>query len=200
MIKNKDDVRPIIKVSFHLLLMLTVCFVALSQVYGYDLMHLMYNKHIEESSEVFRILSICFIPISMTYIFGTLLTANGSLKHLNIVAGLGMVLNISINLFLIPRFFALGAAYSSLIAQTITAVFQALIAIKIFKIKFDPIYALKILFFVISLGLSAFILKDITTQWAYNLIITSFAMVVLSFVFRIFSIKDILSLLKASKE
>ncbi|MBP6429184.1 MAG: polysaccharide biosynthesis C-terminal domain-containing protein, partial [Bacteroidales bacterium] len=200
LIKNNDDVRPIIKVSFHLLLMLTVCFVALSQVYGYDLMHLMYNKHIEESSEVFRILSICFIPISMTYIFGTLLTANGSLKHLNIVAGLGMVLNISINLFLIPRFFALGAAYSSLVAQTITAIFQALIAIKIFKIKFDPIYALKILFFVISLGLSAFILKDITTQWTYNLIITSFAMVVLSFVFRIFSIKDILSLLKASKE
>ncbi|MCK9163805.1 MAG: polysaccharide biosynthesis C-terminal domain-containing protein [Bacteroidales bacterium] len=200
LIKNKDDVRPIIKVSFHLLLMLTVSFVALSQIYGYDLMHLMYNKHIDESSQVFRILSICFIPISMTYIFGTLLTANGSLKHLNIVAGLGMILNISINLFLIPKFLALGAAYSSLIAQTITAIFQALIAIKIFKIKFVPLYALKIIFFVISLISTAIIFQNITTNWAYNIIITSIAMVILSFIFRIFQIKDILSLLKASKE
>lgn len=198
-IKNKEDVKPIIKVSFHLLLMLTVCFVILSQFYGYDLMHLMYNKHIEESSEVFSILSICFIPISLTYIFGTLLTANGSLKYLNIVAGLGMFLNIGINLFLIPKFLALGAAYSSLLAQTITALFQAIIAMKVFKIKFEYLYALRIILFISSLAISAFILKEITTIWTYNIIITAIVMVVLSFVFGIFKIKDVISLLKASK-
>ena len=48
LIKEKQDVQPIIKISFHLLLMLTVCFVVLSQFYGYNLMDLMYNKHIDE--------------------------------------------------------------------------------------------------------------------------------------------------------
>lgn len=200
LIQKKEDIKPIVKISFHLLLLLTVCFVILSQFYGFDLMNLMYNKHVSESSEVFRILSICFIPISMTYIFGTLLTANGSMKYLNMVAALGMFLNIGINLFLVPRFYALGAAYSSLIAQTLTALFQVIIAMKFFKIRFNIYYALRIMLFIGSLVLAALILKDTTTYWVYNILITGFVMVVLSFVFRIFSIKDIVSLLKASKE
>lgn len=200
LIKAKQDVQPIIKISFHLLLMLTVCFVVLSQFYGYNLMDLMYNKHIEESWQVFRILSICFIPIAMTYIYGTLLTSNGSLKYLNIVASLGMVLNIGINLILIPKLFAVGAAYSSLIAQTITALIQAIIAIRIFKIKFDAIYVVRIILFVLSLILSAYLLKEITSWWVYNILITSVVMVVLSFVFKVFRVKDVTSLLKASKE
>jgi isoprenylcysteine carboxyl methyltransferase (ICMT) family protein YpbQ len=121
------------------------------------------------------------------------------LKYLNIVAGLGMVLNIGINLFLIPKFFALGAAYSSLLAQTITALFQAIIAMKVFKIKFEYLYALRIILFISSLVLSAVILKEITTIWTYNIIITSIVMIILSFVFGIFKIKDVISLLKASK-
>jgi O-antigen/teichoic acid export membrane protein len=197
LIKAKQDVQPIIKISFHLLLMLTVCFVVLSQFYGYNLMDLMYNKHIEESWQVFRILSICFIPIAMTYIYGTLLTSNGSLKYLNIVASLGMVLNIGINLILIPKLFAVGAAYSSLIAQTITALIQAIIAIRIFKIKFDAIYVVRIILFVLSLILSAYLLKEITSWWVYNILITSVVMVVLSFVFKVFRVKDVTSLLKA---
>ena len=200
LIKEKQDVQPIIKISFHLLLMLTVCFVVLSQFYGYNLMDLMYNKHIGESWQVFRILSFCFIPIAMNYIFGTLLTSNGSLKYLNIVAAIGMVLNIGVNLILIPKFFAVGAAYSSLIAQTAIALFQAFIAIKIFEIKFDGIYVLRIILFVLSIILSTYLLKEITTSWVYNIFITSIVMVVLSFVFKIFRIKDVTSLLKASKE
>lgn len=200
LIHKKEDIKPIVKISFHLLLLLTVCFVILSQFYGYDLMNLMYNKHISESTSVFRILSCCFIPISMTYIFGTLLTANGSMKYLNMVAALGMILNIGINLFLVPRFYALGAAYSSLIAQTITALLQALIAMKIFKIKFNISYALRIVLFIASLIISANLLQDITKSWVNNLIITGLTMIALSFVFGIFKIKDIASLLKASKE
>ena len=42
--------------------------------------------------------------------FGTLLTANGSLRNLNLTAFGGMILNISLNLYLIPQFKASGAA------------------------------------------------------------------------------------------
>jgi O-antigen/teichoic acid export membrane protein len=200
LIQQKQDLRPIIKISFELLLMITVCFVVLSQFYGFNLMDLMYNKHIEESSEVFKILSICFIPISMTYIFGTLLTANGSLKYLNIVASIGMLLNMGINFILVPKFLALGAAYSSLTAQTITALIQAIIAIKIFKIRLDILYILRILFFILALIVAVFLLKDITSLWIYNIVISSALMIVLSFVFKIFKIKDVILLFKASRE
>ncbi|MDR0971751.1 MAG: oligosaccharide flippase family protein [Bacteroidales bacterium] len=198
LIKNKEDVRPIIKISFHLLLMLTICFIAISQFYGTELMALMYNKHIMESEAIFRVLSFCFLPISMTYIFGTLLTANGSLKQLNIVASCGMVLNIGINLILIPHFNALGAAYSSLTAQTITSLLQVIIAIKIFKIKTNYAYILRILLFVLCIFLTTFLIKNLNFYWMYNIIITALVMIVLSFIFRVFNIKDLITLIKSS--
>ncbi|MDD2577069.1 MAG: hypothetical protein PHV76_06175, partial [Bacteroidales bacterium] len=67
-------------------------------------------------------------------------------------------------------------------------------------IKFDGIYVLRIILFVLSIILSTYLLKEITTSWVYNIFITSIVMVVLSFVFKIFRIKDVTSLLKASKE
>jgi O-antigen/teichoic acid export membrane protein len=76
-----------------------------------------------------------FIPITTTYIFGTLLTANGSIRELNIMAAVGMVLNITLNLIVIPRYEALGAAFVSLSTQTVTAIAQVFIAVRIFNLK-----------------------------------------------------------------
>lgn len=194
LISKKEDPKPIIKISTHILLFVSIGFVIICQLYGHNLMSLMYNKHINESFNVFKILSFCFIPISMTYIFGTLLTANGSLKYLNIVATIGMVLNIAINLSLVPRFEALGAAYSSLVAQSITALLQIIIALRVFDIKFKALYALRLALFIVSLIISAIAIKHISLSWGYDVMISLGAMTLLSFVFGIFNFKDILHL------
>src|SRR5574344_1066281 len=195
LISKKEDCKPIIKISFNILLFTSVCFVIIAQLYGKELMQLMYNKHIEESYRVFKILSFCFIPISMTYIFGTLLTANGSLKYLNIVAAMGMILNFSANFILIPRLYALGAAYSSLTAQSITALLQIIIALKIFHIKIKPLYAAKnIMFIIVAIACGIILKKYIPLSWAYTILISLGVMLLMSFVFGLFSTKDILSL------
>jgi hypothetical protein len=41
------------------------------------------------------------------------LTANGNLKHLNIIAAMCVVINLSINLLLIPHIMATGSAIAS---------------------------------------------------------------------------------------
>lgn len=195
LISKKEDCKPIIKISFNILLFTSVCFVIIAQLYGKELMQLMYNKHIEESYRVFKVLSFCFIPISMTYIFGTLLTANGSLKYLNIVAAMGMILNFSANFILIPRLYALGAAYSSLTAQSITALLQIIIALKIFHIKIKPLYAAKnIMFIIVAIACGIILKKFIPLSWAYTILISLGVMLLMSFVFGLFSTKDILSL------
>lgn len=83
---------------------------------------------------VFRVIIFGIIPISLTYIFGTLLTAGGHLRQLNLFAATSLVLNIVVNLVLIPRFGALGSAYASLSAQTFMAVAQTLLAIRLFHL------------------------------------------------------------------
>ena len=100
-------------------------------------MSLLYRENTEFSSPIFGLLMISFISISTTYIFGTLLTANGSLKQLNIMAFVGMVINIGLNFILIPEIKALGSAWSSLVTQTFTAVSQILIAVSVFKLSIN---------------------------------------------------------------
>jgi O-antigen/teichoic acid export membrane protein len=158
-------------------------------------MELLYNKHITESAKVYRILSFCFIPISMTYIFGTVLTANGSLKYLNLVAGLGMLMNIGLNFILIPLFKENGAATTSLITQSVTAILQAWLALKIFKIRFEWRYCLKILIFIALVALIAFGILCLDYNWIFKVLITLFLIVVASFITKIFSIKDIKALI-----
>lgn len=200
MIKQHKDVTPIIKISFHLLLVTSVTFALISLFYGDDLMNALYNKHIEASGEVYKVLAFCFVPISMTYIFGTLLTANGSLKKLNLVASLGMVLNVGINLILIPRYEALGAAYSSLIAQTVTAALQAAIAIKIFGIPIKKSYISNLLLFLVIISTNTYLLKNGAINWIVNVIIAVFVILFTSLLFKIFNLKDFIRLIKSSNE
>ncbi len=195
MIKENQRINAVVGAAFHLLLIITLGFVAVSICYSTELMELLYNKHIDESAKVYRILSFCFIPISMTYIFGTVLTANGSLKYLNLVAGLGMLMNIGLNFILIPLFKENGAAITSLITQSVTAILQAWLALKIFKIRFEWRYCLKILIFIALVALIAFGILCLDYNWIFKVLITLFLIVVASFITKIFSIKDIKALI-----
>lgn len=197
MIKENRKITDVMGAAFHLLLIITTAFVAISLLYSRELMELLYNKHIEESAEVYRWLSFCFVPISMTYIFGTLLTANGSLKYLNIIAGLGMLMNIGLNFILIPLFQQNGAAITSLITQTVTAALQAWLALKIFKVKFDWKYCLKIVFYVFAVAVAAVAVRyALSASWIVKTVVSLVLFVVMAFAVRILSFKDVKSLVE----
>jgi O-antigen/teichoic acid export membrane protein len=104
-------------------------------VFASPLMHLRYAEHTELSSPAFAVLIWCFVAVSTTYVFGTLLTAAGDLKALNWMAACGMALNIGLNLVFIPRWQAMGAAWASLITQSLTALVQVFIAGRRFSLR-----------------------------------------------------------------
>ncbi len=195
MIKEKKRINEVMGAAFHLILIITLGFVAISLLYSQELMELLYNKHIEESARVYRLLCFCFIPISMTYIFGTLLTANGSLKYLNLIAGLGMIMNIGLNFIFIPTSEQNGAALTSLITQSVTAILQAWLALKIFKVKFEWKYCLKIILYILIvaiLALGVYLFGN--WNWVFKIGLTLGLVVLGAFAARIFSLRDIKSL------
>lgn len=71
--------------------------------------------------------SITFIPMCFTVVFGTLLTANGSLRIMNQIALLSLIIMSILNVVLIPFFGAVGAAIASLVAQSTLGVLQYLV-------------------------------------------------------------------------
>ncbi|MDO5760108.1 MAG: polysaccharide biosynthesis C-terminal domain-containing protein, partial [Bacteroidota bacterium] len=198
LIKDKADIKGILKISSHLLLLVSVCFAIVSFLYSEELMSLLYNKNIEQSASVYRILCFCFIPISATYVFGTLLTANGSLKYLNIVAGFGMLINIVLNLLLIPNYREDGSAMASLTAQSITAILQIILVLRIFVIKFNWKYVLQLVFFVLCMLISCLLIYNISIGWITRILISGAMAIGLSFVFRVFDPKELLSFVSQS--
>ncbi len=121
MIKLKEDLNSLVRLSFSLLVIPSVFF-------STEIMSLLYDQHIEESAMVFRVLILSFISISNSYIFGTLLTANGSIRLLNTFALTGVILNMILNLVLIPSYGSLGSAYASLSTTLIITLLQTLYA------------------------------------------------------------------------
>lgn len=152
MLKYKESVEQLVKLSFTLLITPAVVIASACYFYRVDIMGLLYHneplEHVKEAASVFWVLMVCFIPISTTYIFGTLLTANGNLKQLNIMAATGMVINISLNLFLIPKFYAMGSAFSSLFTQLVMALTQVIIAKQVFGFRVNYRLLVTLLLFI----------------------------------------------------
>jgi len=154
MLKKKEDLRPIIKSAFTLLFFFSVTSVVLLIAYRVPVLSILYKNIGTESARVFILLIPCLIPISMTYIFGTLLTANGSMRLLNITSAIAIVVNVIINLILIPILEARGAAIAALATQSSIAIMQFIIAFKLLKIPFSTLPYLRCLLYTCLLIIS----------------------------------------------
>ena len=134
MLKQKENVVPVVRTSFSLLFLYSVSAVVILYVYREPLIQFFYPETMESSVAVFRLILFGLIPISMNYLFGTLLTANGSMKVLNITAAVGIVINVVVNLVLIPRMQACGSAVASFCTQFTVSVLQFVLAMRIIGI------------------------------------------------------------------
>jgi len=197
MLKQKENVGQLAHLSFLLVIVPTLVFVISTFTYKTELMSLMYDDHIGESAQIYGILILSFIPISSAYIFGTLLTANNSLKTLNIIACGGMVLNFTLNCIVIPRYGALGAAISSVATQYLTCAIQMIMCKTTFKFSFPfKSLVLLILFVVINCVLCHYGKNTLSNNWIYNLIYLMLLGIAAAFAVRLFSVKDFVKIIR----
>jgi O-antigen/teichoic acid export membrane protein len=208
MLKYKESVEPLVKLISTLLLTPAIVIGVGCLFYGTELMELLYPKnpeesvttyalHLKQSSDIFGLLMLSFIAVATTYIFGTLLTANGNMKQLNIMAAFGMVLNVTLNYILIPKLDAFGSAISSMITQFLTAFIQVMIAQRIFKFKVN--YRLINTFIMYAVGVIAINYgthEMLHFHWMVKFVIMVVSCGLWAFVSGIISIKAIFRLLK----
>ena len=135
MIKQKEDIQGMMQLGYKLLGAISIV-VAIS-CFGLReaIIDLRYPDAWPESSKIFGWLILSFIPVSLTYVFGTLLTANGSLRALNQMAIAGLVLNVALNFGFIHYMQAEGAAIATFITQWVTAIIQIVLVYRVFKYK-----------------------------------------------------------------
>lgn len=136
MIKYNESVESLVKTSYTVLMTLAIVVACGCFFYGDKIMQMLYSgADVTEASKVFRILMFCFIGSVTQYVFGTLLTANGNLKSLNIIAACGMLVNIAFNFIMIPRLLAIGSAFVSVTTQLLVPAIQLVVVQRVFKFK-----------------------------------------------------------------
>jgi O-antigen/teichoic acid export membrane protein len=198
MIKLRHSVEPIVRLSFSLLVVPAIIIAVCSYFFRMEIMELLYSGtgHIEESAQVFGILMSCFVPIAATYIFGTLLTANGSMKQLNIMASFGMAINIVMNLFLIPKMQVFGSAISSLTTQLLTALAQIVMVQHLFRFHIN--YRLLGLFalFIVSVIVINYYAFQLPMGWIGRFLIAVGGGFALAFALHLISIRNLIHIIK----
>lgn len=150
LISQKQKLNNIIRVSFSLLFVGTLVLAVNSIFYSYEMMNLLYESDIMASAEVYNILIFGVVAMGTSYVFGTLLTANGNLKELNIIAAISLFLSLLLNFILVPQIQAQGSAIANVVALSVSAILQLFVVRRKFAFKIDIRYFSALLIFLIS--------------------------------------------------
>jgi O-antigen/teichoic acid export membrane protein len=136
---------------------------------------------------------LSFVPVCMVLIFGTLLTANGSMKTLNLLAFTGLIINIGFNFYFIPKWGAWGASIATLITQSGVAIFQFIFVIKYFQLKANMNQFFRYTGFILWLILSAIVLSHFEINPLFPFI---FSAILSLFIFKMIEWRVLINLLK----
>ena len=207
MIKQKQGVEQLIRLSYTLITVPAIVIAVAAFFYSGEIMEFLYPVHaaeteaaflyrIEESARVFAILMACFLATSTTYIFGTLLTANGSLRHMNLIALGGMLLNIVLNLQMIPVYQATGSAIASLFTQFLVAFLQVWVVKRLFGLNVNYSFLSRLVIYAMGVVSIGFASGFAPFPWQINIVIMGLASLGLALAVKLISLRHIYQLIR----
>ena len=200
MIGEKKSVNSIAGTSFGLLFSITSIVSICCWWYADEIMNLLYSGIADNSSTVFKYLIIASVPIATGYVTGTLLTANGNLKQLNVIAISGVFINFILNYLLIPSFGAEGSAIATLITQLTTIIAQVFIAKLVFSFTFPGDRIVRYILFLLLILTMAWSIDHLSLNWIWKCIINLLILPFLAILTGILKIKAVIGLMRYDED
>lgn len=123
-LRTPAALRPFVEIAWQGLLVAGGILALTGWCFGEPIMRLLYHDYNPQHATSFAWLMTAFMPLSLTYVFGTLLTAGHYTRPLLRIAGFGLLCNLGFNLVLIPLYKAEGAALASCLTHLPVVIFQ----------------------------------------------------------------------------
>lgn len=196
MLKNKENIQPLWKLSSSLMLVITVSFSIAVCFNAPEIMSLLYINYTPSMSEVLILLMIGFNSIGVIHIVGTLLTANGNLMAMNIVFVVGIAINICSNYFLILEYGAWGAAISTLITQSFVALAELELARRTFSVNLNGLFLFQVFVFILGVGGINWGLEALSTPWFLSFVLAGIFSVIWALITKVIDVRGILAIIK----
>ena len=194
---QKNEIDRLVKLSFETLMSWSIILSTACWFYRFDLMKLLYGV---ESSDylasIFGLLMFSSPLIGLYYIFSTLLTAQNKMKTLNLIAALGLALNILLNIYFIPIYQALGAAIATLISLAFVGLAYLFLYHRNLRSAIQIQQILKIICLAAMLCLSGYWLQNFEINWIISLGFFLILALFYTFMLKLVSLKSLFNLLK----
>jgi O-antigen/teichoic acid export membrane protein len=198
MVGRKENINELLQLSIKIVLFISITASVLIFNFRIEIVNLLYHEANNYWADTMGILFLSYIPLAMSYVLGSLLTASGQLKQYNLLSFVGVVFSLTANFLLIPYYKALGAAIVSVGTQSLIVVGLLYANTKFYQLKTNWLLLFKIGFFSLILYLLVQYTNDFSTIWYIKfLLLGSFAFL-LSFIMDFWNTKEIFKLLKKS--
>lgn len=190
LLAEKQEIEKLLNFSGRLLVCIAIIAALSIMPFAQQIMDVLYTESTIQYGNILKILMFTFIPVSIVYVYGTLLAANGNMRLLNSVAFLAVILNVVLNFVLISKWQAMGAAIATLITQLLVAFVYIIMAHQTINvnINFKEVGAMS-LFFAISY-VAAIIASNIDHNWLLYFCVLVAFMLVLAFLFNILNVNE----------
>ena len=184
---ENENVNPLIKAAAGVLIPGVTAISIISWFYAPDIINAIYTSTTELNVRTFKILMLSFWFVSLSYIYGTLITASGELRIFNMIFIIGIIVNWGLNLHLIPRSGPIGAAQATLFTQGLVFVGQYLLARGKFKIETSIDFVFKVLVFVaITFAICQLMTNYAAFWWPIEVILIGLFLLLVSFLLGLF--------------
>lgn len=171
MIETRQPLAPMVQLSTSIMVIPALVFCLGCYWYKEGIMQALYPHSTTYAINTFGMVMFCFVAYAFMYVYGTLLTANGSLKTLNTLATIALLINFAANFWLIPKYQAFGAAIAAVLTQFFIGITNTFFGIARLKLHFQHNYIKKLLLAAIFLMVSSYGISLIVTHWLTGLII-----------------------------
>ncbi|MFT5347458.1 MAG: O-antigen/teichoic acid export membrane protein [Bacteroidia bacterium] len=169
----------------------------ITTVYSLDILTIINpGKANSDSAEVLVLLIFGFVGASLTLVYGALLTAGKELKWLNRFAAITLLLNLILNLVLIPRYNAQGAALATMTSQIFFGLICFFVSVRKYNLHLTFTSFLRPFLGVGLLALIIFWGKQYAQNMSVHFVMIFITVLLAAYLFKLYKLKDFKSVLK----
>ena len=195
LIKEKTSIASLLQFSFQMIWAGSITLVVATYFYSNEIMIFLYKDATFYWGNVLRYLMISFIALSGIQVYGTLLTANGSLMKMNVIFVIGVLINVILNYFFIQFYKAEGAAAATVITQFFVLIAQIRLVNQTFELKAKYSAAFRIAAFIVAVvGMNWLIAFYSNLEWGINFISAMLLGLFIALLFKLINVKTILGM------
>lgn len=201
MLKAGEPVGPLTGMAFQWLFAGAVTLAMAVGFFSEPIMRSLYVTGDAYSGQILVWLMAAFVAMAGTYIYGTLLTAHGNMRPMNLIFIAGIALNVLLNALLIPGRGALGAAVATAFTQWATLLAQVALAGRQFGLTARAGALVRLAGFASGMAASCYLLQNLAAgPWIVKFLACAPAGLLLAFTFRLLQLRDFRVLLPSGRD